>query len=963
MRVLDTDEQTRAITCDEGMPTIGGVVPAADASPRMPIGTRVGRYVIEERIGIGGMGVVFRAHDPELDRVVALKCLRPEFVAQHGEARLVREARGMAQLSDPHVVAVYGVEYDPQGGVALAMEYVEGVTLRQWLRADRSPEEILDVMADAGRGLQAAHAAGLVHRDFKPSNVIAGTDGRVRVMDFGLVREERGHTSEPIELRSGPLSDDLREVVEASLSSADSSPSPLHGFGDEEPTQAGLLMGTVAYMAPELLDGDEADARGDQFAFCVSLWEALCGVRPYEGGIEASREAKLAGPPPWPSWVEVPPGVVALIRRGLAPDPEQRWPSMAALLEGLERARRRRGRVRSWWWAGGVALATAGMVTAVMANGGPGTPCSASEERLADVWGDAQQQAVQEALGASGSVHQQETWPRVQQRLETYAERWAVAHEQACRATHVDHEVGLGVLDQRMACLERARAEMHHAIELLTDADAERAAQAVKLVAGLPPPPRCLDAPSSHGRMPTPADPILARQVEALGAALVEVKARHLARKYDEGLAMAEELVARAQATGYAPIEGAAVFRRAILRYAKGEHEAARDDLLRAHAIGVEHGYARLAQQSASRLAYLVGYLLTQPEEGLRWAHVGVAEARRIDSGGALEADALERLAMVLHRQGRYDEAVQQQERALEILRRIHREESSAVDELEVALATDALGNMVAAQGRQHEAIELHRRALAIQERALGPNHLDVARSLNNLGSALIQQDARKGLPPLMRALAIREQVLGPEHPEVFSVVNNLGVAHQVLGQARDARIYLARALELGRSTLGPRHPSVGSVLINLGKVHEQLGDLTAARRYFRECLDVWEEGLGPEHPKLALALGNLGELSSAERDYDTAREYHERALALRRSALGDAHPLVADSYVELGTAMLGQGQPAPALSHGRAALAVIEGVPSVDPKLRERAHGLVGRALQALGREAEARPHLVQAQ
>ncbi|MCA9711372.1 MAG: serine/threonine protein kinase, partial [Myxococcales bacterium] len=289
----ESESETRATRVTGSQPTFESGTSHHEPLT-LPPGTQVGRHVIEERIGAGGMGVVFRARDPALDREVALKCLRPEFVATYGERRLVREARGMAQLSHPNVVTVFGVERW-LGAVVLAMEYVRGQTLRRWLEgARRSWPEIVAKMIEAGRGLAAAHAAGLVHRDFKPANVLVGDDDRVRVMDFGLVRAERGRESSLHGEVPGPspVTEPGRSRDEAMLASASASASALAlalasasdvrasdeswTVGDDR-TQAGMVLGTPSYMAPEQLCGEETDARCDQFAFCVSLWEALCG--------------------------------------------------------------------------------------------------------------------------------------------------------------------------------------------------------------------------------------------------------------------------------------------------------------------------------------------------------------------------------------------------------------------------------------------------------------------------------------------------------------------------------------------------------------------------------------------------------------------------------------------------------------------------------------------------------------
>jgi hypothetical protein len=287
---------------------------------------RLGRYRLLERIGRGGMGIVFAAHDDELDRRVAIKILLPsrEREDRTSSTRLRREAQALARLSHPHVVQVFEVG-EAQGHAFVVMELVAGMTVREWLEhGARSVDETLDVFVQAGRGLAAAHAAGLVHRDFKPENVIVGDDGRVRVLDFGLVRER----SMPAPHRA----DSLAQVL----------------------THTGAVMGTPAYMAPEQKQGDTADARSDQFAFCVALHEALCGHRPHAdpaGPAAARARGEPAG--------RIPKRVRRAIARGLAADPALRWPSMAGLLAALD-PRRARWRVVRWVALTGVSTALLG---------------------------------------------------------------------------------------------------------------------------------------------------------------------------------------------------------------------------------------------------------------------------------------------------------------------------------------------------------------------------------------------------------------------------------------------------------------------------------------------------------------------------------------------------------------------------------------------------------------------------
>jgi serine/threonine protein kinase/tetratricopeptide (TPR) repeat protein len=294
----------------------------------LPPGTRVGRYVTRRQVGSGGMGTVYAAHDPDLAREVAIKLMRAKGTASKAQQladRMQREAQAMARLSHPNVITVHDVGAH-EGHVFVAMELVDGGTLRQWLTKEpRTTREILDVFVQAGRGLAAAHTAGLVHRDFKPDNVLVGKDGAVRVTDFGLARAVR----EGGEDGGGALADG-------------ESGSRL----DKPLTQAGVIMGTPAYMAPEQMEGKPADARADIFAFCVSLWEALYGRRPFTGeSLEELRTAIMAGaerPTARHSAGRVPPRVHRAIDAGLRANAAGRPSSMDAILSALSAGSRRR---------------------------------------------------------------------------------------------------------------------------------------------------------------------------------------------------------------------------------------------------------------------------------------------------------------------------------------------------------------------------------------------------------------------------------------------------------------------------------------------------------------------------------------------------------------------------------------------------------------------------------------------
>ncbi|MBA3550177.1 MAG: protein kinase [Nannocystis sp.] len=343
-------------TVDPALAATLGTTPTRSDEQSFVRGRKIGRYVIDEHLGAGAMGVVYSAHDPDLDRKVALKFLKSGQGDPKARARLFREAQSMAKLAHPNVVTVHDVGTHGDE-VFVAMEFVQGGTLRQWLdERPRGWREVVKVFGAVASGLAAAHGAGLVHRDLKPENIMIGTDERVRVMDFGLARA----------WESGP-----GEQVNAESVSSER-PQSLNL------TRTGALLGTPAYMAPEQWEGAQTDARSDQFSFCVALWESLYGERPFRGQTRAALvlaivEGKVmppSDPRRAPIWLR------RVAERGLSVNPAARWPSMLALLSMLTLPRHR------WLWpvvGASASAATIGLI-AVLNSGAP------SAEELDNEW-------------------------------------------------------------------------------------------------------------------------------------------------------------------------------------------------------------------------------------------------------------------------------------------------------------------------------------------------------------------------------------------------------------------------------------------------------------------------------------------------------------------------------------------------------------------------------------------------
>ena len=420
-------------------------------------GTCISRYVLLDRLGSGGMGVVFEAYDPDLDRRVAIKLLRVRDRARikRARARLLREAQALAQLSHPNVVSVHDVGTF-EGKVFIAMELVVGRTLGDWLKEhEPSQREIVDVFVAAGRGLAAAHSAGLIHRDIKPANVMVGAEGLVKVLDFGIARAtDVADTDGDAESSSDDV--DTLDTNEHRLHT------PL--------TEAGAVVGTPRYMAPEQHRGAGANEHSDQFAFCVTLYEALYGARPFEGETAEelrrnTTEGKIQDPP---ATARVPSRLRRLLLRGLSADPGDRYPSMADLLVDLRKdpaASRRRAAAG----IGVAALAALAIFNVANSASSSDQVCQISADTAARLWTGADADTVLEAFRATGRSHADMTATKVGERLASYSSEWKEMRTEACRATRVTGEQSERMLDLRMSCLDRRLTELEALTALFSD--------------------------------------------------------------------------------------------------------------------------------------------------------------------------------------------------------------------------------------------------------------------------------------------------------------------------------------------------------------------------------------------------------------------------------------------------------------------------------------------------------------
>jgi tetratricopeptide (TPR) repeat protein/predicted Ser/Thr protein kinase len=838
--------------------------PPPGDSEELPRGTTIRRYVVLDHIGSGAMGDVYSAYDFALDRRVALKLVRdPRRRAPH--RRLEREAQALARLSHPNVVTVYDVG-SYQDRVFVAMELVEGETLGQWLAAAPRPaSEIIDVFRRAGEGLAAAHAAGIVHRDFKPDNVLLDRTGRVLVGDFGLALIEQDADLEP-DGASGPSGVSL--------------------------TLTGAAVGTPAYMAPEQNAASSAiDARADQFSFCVALFEALCGERPFAGETAAEvAEAVASGQVREPA--RPPPARLRkLLLRGLSVDPADRHPSMDQLLAGL-----RRDPSRPRWLALGAVAAVLGGAAVIglgAVKSAAEPPCQDAARKLDGVWDRGRRQALVAAFRAAGADPAQ-----VEARLDRYAGSWVAMHTESCRATRVTGEQSEALLDRRMQCLDRRRAELGALVEVMVTPDQKTLARAVKAADALAPLDGCADAQALLEEQPPP-DPDKRARAVALHDRQAAIRASFNTGHYREALDQALPLAEDARALGYRPVEAEALLTLARLQWANGDIATAEDTLYQTIAAGEAGRAGAVTVDAWLHLVWIVGEEQARYTDAMRLAAVARGALERMGGNRRLESVLEDHLGVLHFNKGDHAAARPRLERSLAL-----REALYGPDDLELSATLQHLALLEQAEDRMDRALELHRRARRIAEKAQGPEHLEVIMFLGGEAAVLYEigrlEEAyalfQRGLEVLARRGRSDSAVAG-------SFLTNIGLIHARQGRVDEARRSQERALAIYEKVFGPDNPHTGVALLNLGQALAGLKRHGEAIAQYERAAAIFRAKGGEAHLDLALAWDGLGEVHLARGDAAAAIEVLERSLAIREKAGGPSRD-AALTRMRLATAL-----------------------------------------------------------
>jgi eukaryotic-like serine/threonine-protein kinase len=817
--------------------------PKGGVSRPVALGDDIGPYRLLERLGAGGMGMVFAAAHRELNRTVALKVLRPDPSGSPGDegaqARLLREAQTMAQLSHPNVVSVYDAG-SWQSKVYLAMEHVEGCTLRRWLNAERrSWREVLGVLLQAGRGLAAAHAVGIIHRDFKPENVLISTDGRAQVTDFGLAR---------------PL-DSHQEPGEAT---------PWRNVQSAPVTPTGAFAGTPGYMAPEQFHGGAGDTRVDQFGFCVALWEGLYGRRPFRGQLDPTLPQPL---PTTPKNSRIPRFLHRALLRGLSIDPEDRFPSMDALVAELSRDPSRPLRHVLAIAAGLAVLAVAVGIGTRLVRPRVIAGCTVAGSEWAGRWDDGKRNAIRAAFAATGNPSGDADAKAVISALDSHASSWTALHQTACeKAQASEDETALLTI----ACLHRQQTILTALADVLARADARTEALAVSSAGSLAPPNQCSNLRALLQQPKPPSDPKMREEVDVVRTQIAVDSARVEAGAFKEGAEALEPLTERAARLGYRPLEAEAFLALGAALSRQGKVALAAPALIRAEFAAEAGGADLLAAEAASRLVSETGLPGGRSDEARRWE---------------------ERTRILLERIGG-DPVIE--------------------GRLELTLA-----DLAGRAGNMPEAFDHGRRGVEILQHHLGNSHPYTLTSLKVL-AALYYEDNRflEALALVHQVIAQQEQVFGPGHPALASSYEDAAADELELGRYAEAQHHLEIALTITQDASGTRSSHYAELLSVLSYLMTEKGRPEQALGLAREASSVMLGVAGGADTLEAATVATIeGSALQALRRYRESKAILDRALPTLAKSFGNANAAVVETNLVLADDLIGMGRNAEAIA------------------------------------------------
>jgi serine/threonine protein kinase/tetratricopeptide (TPR) repeat protein len=979
---------------------------------------RVGRFVLLEPLGAGAMGEIYAAYDERLDRKVALKLVRSGSpLTVKADERLLREAQTLAQVSHPNVVQIYEAgTYN--GRLFIAMELIRGKTLTTWLRdATQLPRavrqrEILRQFIAAGRGLEAAHAAGVAHRDFKPDNVLVGDDGRVRVVDFGLARAlvdppeppepaatlvdpapgadapadaaaaeppraiapdvGRGSTAvlrpyAPHDAGDAPFStggatvDHVPEpgipAVPASRtgsSSRDSRSSAPRLKAALQLTETGTVMGTPFFMAPEQMRGAIADRRSDQFSFCVALYHALYDSFPFSGkSLKELRDSMESDEVAFAAGIPVPGVVRQALHRGLSVDPAHRFPTIGDLLAALT-PRTRRPR----WIASAAGLAAIAIVALLAMRAQSVDPCAAAGAGIEAEWSAARQATIHAAFLHSDLPFAEAAWQGARTRLDDYARRWHGDAGAACRATNVEHTQSAEQLDRRMLCLDRGRRQVAALVNEFGGGAPDTVEHAIEAAGALPDLSACSRAENLlFGVAPPPA--AVADQVAKLRDRLAQARTLELLGRYEESLAVARDANTSAERIAYAPLHAEALVQVARALDARSTTDT-RNEAQKLYFDGLTIAEAerhdQLIAEVWNKLVMLAVRMDSNMAQAHEWWSQAYAWSRRNASStlgarddATSDAELHYMLGEIYFHDSEYAKAADEERRAIAAL--------GPVDNrpLERSHYYDALAKPLSRMGAINEAIRLQERALTIAIEILGAAHpntrllqINYGRSLKNHGR---RDEARAVLGQALASIAAEHRDSHPDAARIHGFLSELELGD---GHLDEAAAHARTSLEIYHRTLPDDHPGIAEADLTLANVEFMRRRFSDALGLYERALEIRVRRLGRSHYQVGLAEGSVAETLLALERYEDAMTHLTEAERIIQS--GSAHEDAMEAWLLTlrGEIMLGLQRPAAAVPALECALTLFHDniTDLADRNTHALAMWTLARSLHALGKD-----------
>lgn len=871
----------------------GGLPSAlAEAVP----GERIGPYEVRARLGAGAMGVVYRAFDPSLERDVALKLLSTKTERGDAHERAVREARALAKIDHPNIVRVYEVGAH-QGCPYIAMEFVKGQTLAGWLATPRSVADVLQAFLAAGTGLARAHEEGLVHRDFKPANVMVADDGRVLLMDFGLAEHQWSRPT-------------------VSGSSSHTSPQP--------PVE---VAGTPAYMAPELLRGDVATAASDQFSYCVALFRALYEHAPFAGtSWQALADNVSRGALAAPSKRRGPAHVFRAIARGLSPQPAARFATMHALLRELARDPWQRVRrvATGMTLLLGVLLASTGVW---LARAGHQLPCGTYDDAWSNSWNTRVKDGLRQMFQASLVPLGADAWTRIEREMDGYVASWKSARRTVCLREHngdVSNEVARAQVDCLMAA--HARAE-RTAATLRADSPAAAAASVVDAVS-LPSVKNCLSP-----NLPTAVAPPARWSERVVHWALKEEieSARRTKRETPiaEQEVVVEALLQQARAAGRWDALMPALSLAADLRERSGKYHEAAGLYEEAIQLAVSAGRDDKAASGWLKLSALYVMRMNDLPAAKRWLALAEASNARKPMP-EFDNDVWLLKASIAKAEGDFAAAEAAYRQLIEVRTRDLGPTNEAV-----AMATINLSQLLASSQRHADALVASQEAVGILEARFGPAHPILIGPLATMGGHLRQTNASEAARQAYDRAYALITTYEPDSVHLGAVLNSRGTLALDAGQYdvalqsfREARAFFTKRFGETSSRILPMIDNEALALREAGRLEEALATHV-------DVLRLATEALPANHPDLIGYLQHAGETGLLARDMRQAHSHFQDAARIAHLQGDAARPRLTQIYYGLAVASQGLNRRNDAKQHFEQAIAAREANTTTDELAR----------------------------